>query len=133
MLQKCCNQKKTQWKYWTQWTFRPRINAKITTETHEMDVLEALDDETLESHSRSPGFESLCAHKKSNQPPSSQREAGCLEKGSRCCKYDGQDAMVHSRSREFESLSRTVRKQNSLQNVHPRALLGQKPEQNILL
>ena len=36
--------------------------------------------------------------------------------------------MVHSRSREFESLSRTVRKQNSLQNVHPRALLGQKPE-----
>ena len=28
-----------------------------------MDVLEALEDETLESHSRGPGFESLCAHK----------------------------------------------------------------------
>ena len=28
-----------------------------------MDVLEALEDETLESHSRSPGFESLYAHK----------------------------------------------------------------------
>jgi hypothetical protein len=41
--------------------------------------------------------------------------------------------MVHSRGREFESLSRTVRKQYSLQNVHPRLLLGQKPEQNILL
>ena len=29
-----------------------------------MDVLEALEDETLESHSRSRGFESLRAHKK---------------------------------------------------------------------
>ena len=31
-----------------------------------MDVLEALDNETLQSHSRGPGFESLCAH--SNEP-----------------------------------------------------------------
>jgi hypothetical protein len=29
----------------------------------QMDVLEAVENETLESHSRSPGFESLCAHK----------------------------------------------------------------------
>jgi len=47
---RCCNQKKTQWKYWTQWTFNPSKNAKIKTKTHEMDVLEALEDETLESH-----------------------------------------------------------------------------------
>ena len=66
MLQKCCNQKKTQWKYWTQWTFRPLKNAKIPTKTHEMDVLDALENRTLESHSRGPGFESLCAHK--NEP-----------------------------------------------------------------
>ena len=52
MLQKCCNQKNTQWTYWTQWTFKPLKNAKIQTKTHEMDVLEALDDGTLESHSR---------------------------------------------------------------------------------
>jgi hypothetical protein len=51
MLQKCCNQKKTQWKYWTQWTFRPLKNAKIPTKTHEMDVLDALENRTLESHS----------------------------------------------------------------------------------
>ena len=31
---------------------------------HKMDVFDALEDETLESHSRGPGFESLCAHKK---------------------------------------------------------------------
>jgi hypothetical protein len=29
-----------------------------------MGVLESLEHEQLESHSRSPGFESLCAHKK---------------------------------------------------------------------
>ena len=29
-----------------------------------MDVLEAVENETLESHSRSPVFESLCAHNK---------------------------------------------------------------------
>ena len=51
MLQKCCNQHKTQWKSWTQWTFTPLKNTKITTETHKMDVLEALENETLESHS----------------------------------------------------------------------------------
>lgn len=42
----CCNQKKTQLKYWTQWTFSSPKNARIQTRTHEMDVLE---DETLES------------------------------------------------------------------------------------
>jgi len=41
---------KTQLKYWTQWTFRPLKNAKIQTKTHEMDVLEALENKTLESH-----------------------------------------------------------------------------------
>jgi hypothetical protein len=50
VLQKCCNQKKPQWKYWTQWTFRHLKNAKIQTKTHEMDVLEAVENETLESH-----------------------------------------------------------------------------------
>ena len=64
VLQKCCNQNKSQWKYWTQWTFSPLKNAKIQTKTHEMDVLEALEDETLESHSRSRGVEcfAICAH-----------------------------------------------------------------------
>jgi hypothetical protein len=52
VLQKCCNQNKTQWKSWTQWTCRPLKNAKVQTETHEMDVLEGLEDEPLESHSR---------------------------------------------------------------------------------
>jgi hypothetical protein len=47
---KCCNQNKTQWKYWAQWTSRPLKNAKIQTKTHEMDVLEAVENETLESH-----------------------------------------------------------------------------------
>jgi hypothetical protein len=51
VLQKCCNQKNTQWTYWTQWTFKPLKNAKIQTKTHEMDVLDTLDDETLQSHS----------------------------------------------------------------------------------
>ena len=51
MLQKCCNQKNTQWTYWTQWTFKPLKNAKIRTKTHEIDVLDPLDDETLQSHS----------------------------------------------------------------------------------
>jgi hypothetical protein len=51
VLQKCCNQKKTPWKYWAQWTFRRLKNAKIQTKTHEMDVLDTLDDETLQSHS----------------------------------------------------------------------------------
>jgi hypothetical protein len=69
VLQECCNQKKTQWKYWTQWTFRPLKNAKIQTKTHEMDVLETVENETLESHSRGPGFESLCAH--NNEPSGS--------------------------------------------------------------
>lgn len=36
----------------TQWTSRPPKNAKIQTETDEMDVLEALEYEPLESHSR---------------------------------------------------------------------------------
>ena len=34
-------------------------NAKIQTKTHEMDVLEAVENETLESHNRSRGFEAL--------------------------------------------------------------------------
>ncbi len=50
MLRKCCNQEKTPWKYWTQWIARPLKNAEIATKTHKMDVLEALEDETLESH-----------------------------------------------------------------------------------
>jgi len=54
MLQKCCNQKKTQWKYWTQWTFTPRKNAKIQTETYEMDLLEAVENRALESHASVP-------------------------------------------------------------------------------
>jgi hypothetical protein len=58
---------KTQLIYWTQWTFRPLKNANIQTKTHEMDVLEALEDETLESHNRSRGFESLRAHKKTSR------------------------------------------------------------------
>ena len=49
--QKCCNQKNTQWTDCTQWTIRPLKNAKIQTKTHEMDVLDTLDDETLQSHS----------------------------------------------------------------------------------
>ena len=36
--------------YWTQWTSRPLENAKIQTKTHKMDVLEALENESLESH-----------------------------------------------------------------------------------
>ena len=48
---RCCNQNKTPWKYWTQWTFRPLKNEKIPTKTHEMDVLEAVENEALESHS----------------------------------------------------------------------------------
>jgi hypothetical protein len=99
-----------------------------------MDVLDLLDDGTLESHSRGPGFESLCAHKKSNQPPSVMREAGCLEKGSRCCEYDGQDAMVHSRSREFESLSAAQCVNKIACRTYIRECFwGKKPEQNILL
>jgi hypothetical protein len=47
VLQKCCNQKNTQWTYWTQWTFKPLKNAKIQTKTHEMDVLDTMD--TLET------------------------------------------------------------------------------------
>jgi hypothetical protein len=61
--------KKPQWKYWTQWTFSPLKNAKIQTKTHEMDVLEAVENEALESHSRGPGSESLCAH--NNEPDGS--------------------------------------------------------------
>jgi hypothetical protein len=52
VLRKCCNQKKTQWKYWTQRTVLSPKTAKIQTKTHEMDVLEIVEDETLESHSR---------------------------------------------------------------------------------
>ncbi len=48
---KVLQSEKTPWKYWTQWTFRPLKTAKIQTETHEMDVLEAVESETLESHS----------------------------------------------------------------------------------
>jgi len=51
VLRKCCDQDKTQRKYWTQWTFTPLKNAEKQTKTREMDVLEALEDETLESHS----------------------------------------------------------------------------------
>jgi len=51
-LRKCCNHNKTQWKSWTPWTFTFLKNAKIATKTRKMDVLEALEDETLESHSR---------------------------------------------------------------------------------
>jgi hypothetical protein len=51
MLQKCCNQNETHWKYWTQRTFRHLKNAKIQTKIHKMDVLEAVENETLESHS----------------------------------------------------------------------------------
>ena len=60
---------KTQWKYWTQWTLRPLKNAKIQTKTHEMDVLEAVENETLESHSGSRGFERyrVRAHKNEQQ------------------------------------------------------------------
>jgi hypothetical protein len=46
----------------TQWTFRPPKHAKIQTKTREMDVLEAVENETLESYSRSRGFESFRAH-----------------------------------------------------------------------
>ena len=35
----------------TQWTFRLLKNAKIQTETHKMNVLDAVENETLESHS----------------------------------------------------------------------------------
>jgi hypothetical protein len=49
---KVLQSEKTQWKYWREWTFRPLKNTKITTETHEMGVLEAMENETLESHSR---------------------------------------------------------------------------------
>jgi hypothetical protein len=42
---------KTPLKHWTQWTFRSLKNAKIQTKPHEMDVLEAVENETLESHS----------------------------------------------------------------------------------
>jgi hypothetical protein len=42
-------------------------NAKNQTKSHKMDVLEALEDESLESHSRGLGFESLCAHKTTSQ------------------------------------------------------------------
>ena len=52
VLRKCCNQEKTPWKYWTQWTFDPSKNKKIQTKTHEIDVLEAVENGTLESHSR---------------------------------------------------------------------------------
>ena len=48
----CCNQEKSPWEFWPQWTFRPLKNAKIQTKTHEMEVLEALENETLDSHSR---------------------------------------------------------------------------------
>ena len=43
----------------------PLKNAKIRTKTHEMDALE---DRALKSHNRSPGFESLCAHPKMDEP-----------------------------------------------------------------
>jgi hypothetical protein len=43
------------WKYWTQWTFRPLKNAIIQTETHEMDVLDVVENETLESHNEDIG------------------------------------------------------------------------------
>jgi hypothetical protein len=140
VLQKCCNQKKTPWKYWTQWTFTPLKNAKIPTKTHEMDVLEALEDETLESHSRSRGFESLRAHKKQaillqNKARMPKITACCrnlkslprnweaffLFKSVRCCKSV---AIRRDRTQWFtvevgsSSLyAHTICKQNSLQNV----------------
>ena len=55
MLQKCCNQKKTQWNIGRNGHLTPQNYAKIPTKTHEMDVLEALENETLESHSISRG------------------------------------------------------------------------------
>ena len=36
--------------------------CKKQTKTHKMEVLDKLEREHLESHSRGPGFESLCAH-----------------------------------------------------------------------
>jgi len=38
-------------------------NAKNQTKTHKMEILEELESEPLELHSRGPGFESLCAHR----------------------------------------------------------------------
>jgi hypothetical protein len=41
---------KTPWKYWKHWTFRTLKNAKIQTKTHKMEVLETLENQTLEAH-----------------------------------------------------------------------------------
>jgi len=60
---RCCDWDNTQQKYWIQWTFSPLKNAENQTKTHKMEALDELESEPLESHSRGPGFESLCAHK----------------------------------------------------------------------
>ena len=97
MLQKCCNQKKTQRKYWTHWTFRPLKSAKIQTKTHEMDVLEALEEETLESHSRRYCFEVF------RSCSSVGREASCrgLERAVHIGEVTGSSPVKTTKKRRF--------------------------------